>query len=120
MPLPPFADDLALLDWVARSLYTGVVSDACDACGYRDRALGPDVRALGESMGLRWRAEHVLRAAKVHGPERPEDKEIAAVHSPPPGEAFVMAVGRSDRIVPWGELLSTATVARGGRGAVLD
>ena len=31
-----------------------------------------------------------------------------------------MSVGRSDQIVPWGELLSTAAVARGGRGAVLD
>jgi len=55
-----------------------------------------------------------------HVPERPYDQEIAAVDSLLPGEVFVMAVGRSSRIVPWGELLSTATIARGGRGAVLD
>jgi regulator of RNase E activity RraA len=55
-----------------------------------------------------------------HVPERPYDLEIAAVDSLRPGGVFVMAVGRSERIVPWGELLSTATLARGGRGAVLD
>jgi regulator of RNase E activity RraA len=55
-----------------------------------------------------------------HVPERPYDQEIAAVDSLRPGEAFVMAVGRSAEIVPWGELLSTAALARGARGAVLD
>src|SRR5437763_5801872 len=120
MPLPDFADDAARLDWMARMLYTGVLSDACDASGYRDRALRPDIRPLDEARVLVGRAKTVVWAPMFHVPPRPYDKEIAAVDSLQPGEVFVMAVGRSAEIVPWGELLSTATLARGGRGAVLD
>lgn len=120
MPLPDFATDDARLDWVAANLYTAVLSDACDAAGFRDRALRPDVRPLDESKVLVGRARTVVWAPMFHVPERPYDLEIAAVDSLRPGDVFVMAVGRSERIVPWGELLSTATLARGGRGAVLD
>jgi regulator of RNase E activity RraA len=120
MLLPDFADETALFDWAARCLYTGVLSDACDASGHRDRALGPDLRPLDESKVLVGRAKTVVWAPMFHVPARPYDREIAAVDSLQPGEVFVMAVGRSHRIVPWGELLSTATLARGGRGAVLD
>src|SRR5262249_55872846 len=119
-PLPDFADEAARLEWVARNLYSGVLSDACDASGFRDRALGPDIRPLDEATVLAGRAKTVVWAPMFHVPERPYDNEIAAVDSLRPGEVFVMAVGRSETIVPWGELLSTATVARGGRGAVLD
>jgi 4-hydroxy-4-methyl-2-oxoglutarate aldolase len=120
MPQPVFADDAARLDWVASHLYSGVLSDACDAAGLRDRALRPDIRPLDESRVLVGRAKTVVWAPMFHVPERPYDLEIEAVDSLRPGEVFVMAVGRSEQIVPWGELLSTATMARGGRGAVLD
>ena len=120
MSLPDFADDAARLDWIERMLYTGVLSDACDAAGHRDRALLPDIRPLDETRVLAGRAKTVVWAPMFHVPPRPYDREIAAVDSLAPGEVFVMAVGRSTEIVPWGELLSTATQARGGRGAVLD
>jgi regulator of RNase E activity RraA len=120
MSLPHFVTDLARLDWIERMLYTGVLSDACDAAGHRNRALLPDIRPLDESRLLVGRAKTVAWAPMFHVPPRPYDREIAAVDSLAPGEVFVMAVGRSTEIVPWGELLSTATLARGGRGAVLD
>jgi regulator of RNase E activity RraA len=120
MALPDFGDDAARLEWVARSLYTGVISDACDASGHRDRALRPDIRPIDETRVLVGRVKTVVWAPIFHVPTRPYDREIAAVDSLQPGEVFVMAVGRSEQIVPWGELLSTATLARGGRGAVLD
>jgi 4-hydroxy-4-methyl-2-oxoglutarate aldolase len=120
MTLPAFTDDGARLDWVARSLYSGLLSDACDAAGYRNRALGADLRPLDESLVLVGRAKTTVWAPMFHVPPRPYDKEIAAVDSLQPGEVFVMAVGRSQEIVPWGELLSTASMARGGRGAVMD
>ena len=106
----------------ARTLYTGVLSDACDASeasGTRE-ALRLDIRPLEESKILVGRAKTVVWAPMFHVPAQPYDKEIAAVDSLQPGDVFVMAVGRSEEIVPWGELLSTATLARGGRGAVLD
>lgn len=120
MQLPIFDEDLKKLDWIAANFYSAVLSDACDSLGYRDRALRPDIRPLDESKVLAGRAKTVVWAPMFHVPERPYDKEIAAVDSLLPGEVFVMAVGRSTEIVPWGELLSTATIARGGRGAVLD
>ncbi len=120
MSLPTFANDLERLDWIAANLYTAVLSDACDAEGRRNQSLRPDIRPLDDSLVLVGRAKTVVWAALDHIPARPYDKEIAAVDSLKPGEVFVMAVGRSETIVPWGELLSTATVARGGRGAVLD
>lgn len=120
MTLPAFADDGARLDWVARSLYSGLLSDACDAAGHRDRALGADIRPLDESRVLVGRARTTVWAPMFHIPSRPYDKEIAAIDSLRPGDVFVAAVGRSREIVPWGELLSTASVARGGRGAVMD
>lgn len=120
MTLPDFKDDAALLDWVAVHLYTGVLCDACDACGHRRQSLRPDIRPLDESRVLVGRAKTVIFAPMFHVPERPYDREIAAVDSLRPGEVFVMSVGRSEEIVPWGELLSTATIAKGGRGAVLD
>ncbi|AGA30542.1 RraA family protein [Singulisphaera acidiphila] len=120
MTLPDFADDKARLDWVAQSLYSGLLSDACDAAGYRDRALGTDIRPLDESLVLVGRAKTTVWAPMFHVPPRPYDKEIAAVDSLQPGDVFVMAVDRSSEIVPWGELLSTASVARGGRGALVD
>jgi regulator of RNase E activity RraA len=120
MPLPEFADETEKFDWLAANLYSAVLSDACDALGCRGRALLPDVRPLDEARILVGRAKTVAWAAMFHVPERPYDKEIAAVDSVAPGDVLVMAVGRSPEIVPWGELLSTAAMARGGRGAVLD
>jgi regulator of RNase E activity RraA len=115
-----FADEKAKFDWIAANLYTAVLSDAADAEGCRDRALAPDIRPLDETLVLVGRAKTVVWAPMFHIPERPYDKEIAAIDSLQPGEVFVMAVSRSTSIVPWGELLSTATVARGGRGAVIE
>jgi regulator of RNase E activity RraA len=47
--------------------------------------------------------------------------EIALVDDLQPGDVVVLACdGPSERIAPWGELLSTACVARGAAGCVTD
>jgi 4-hydroxy-4-methyl-2-oxoglutarate aldolase len=46
--------------------------------------------------------------------------EIEAVDSILAGEVVVISTGGSRRNAPWGELLSTAALARGARGAVVD
>ena len=43
-----------------------------------------------------------------------------AIDSILPGEVVVVSTGGSRRNAPWGELLSTAAIARGARGAVVD
>jgi regulator of RNase E activity RraA len=50
----------------------------------------------------------------------PYELEIALVDDLKPNEAVVFACGASGRIGPWGELLSTAAMARGASGCVTD
>src|SRR5262249_49482034 len=95
MELPSFADEAALFDWVAATLYAAVLSDACDAIGYRDRALGADIRPLDESHVLVGRAKTVVWAPTFHVPSDPYEKEIAAVDSLRPGGGLEMAASRA-------------------------
>jgi regulator of RNase E activity RraA len=55
-----------------------------------------------------------------HIPEDPYGLEIEAIDSLHPGEICVVGTQKSTRNAPWGELLSTASKARGARGAVVD
>jgi regulator of RNase E activity RraA len=53
--------------------------------------------------------------------ENPYEVEIALVDDLQPHDVVVLACdGPSDRIAPWGELLSTASAARGAAGCVTD
>jgi len=62
-----------------------------------------------------------IACVDVHyAPPDPYAKEIEAVDSILPGEVVVISTGRSRRNAPWGELLSTAAMARGAKGAVID
>lgn len=114
-------DDDALFAWVAAHLYTAVLSDSCDEVGHRNQALGPEIRPTDESLILVGRAKTVLWSDWYHVPDgNPYEGEIQAVDSIQPGDIVVMATGASTRNAPWGELMSTACVQRGGRGAVTD
>ena len=53
-------------------------------------------------------------------PVEPYAAEIEAVDSILTGEVVVVSTGQSRRNAPWGELLSTAALARGARGAIVD
>ena len=55
-----------------------------------------------------------------HVDDDPYGMEIDAIDSILPGEVVVVSTGGSRRNAPWGELLSTAAIARGARGAVVD
>ncbi len=114
-------DDAALFAWIADNLYTAVLSDSCDAMGRMNQALGPEIRPTDENLILVGRAKTVLWSDLYHVPEgNPYEGEIQAVDSIRRGDIVVMATGASKRNAPWGELMSTACVQRGGRGAVTD
>jgi regulator of RNase E activity RraA len=62
-----------------------------------------------------------MPAYGVRDGENPYEVEIALVDDLKPGEVIVLACnGPTDRIAPWGELLSTAATARGAAGCVTD
>ena len=119
-PTATSSADLELFHHLEQNLYTAVVSDALDELGYRDRAMNESLRPLVRDWCFAGWARTILAMDVHHETPDPYVKEIEAVDSILPGEVVVVATGRSTRNAPWGELLSTAAVARGARGAVVD
>jgi 4-hydroxy-4-methyl-2-oxoglutarate aldolase len=107
-----------------KPLNAAVLSDTLDSLGLMQQAMKPFMRPLDDSLQLIGRARTGLYmpvyAAPARG-ENPYEVEIALVDDLAPGDVVVLACdGPTDRIAPWGELLSTASVARGATGCVTD
>jgi regulator of RNase E activity RraA len=114
------AADVELFSHIERKLYTAVLSDALDDMGLRDCAMRERLRPLSPDMVFAGWARTVSCMDLHYAHEDPYSLEIEALDSVLPGEVLVVATGESKRNAPWGELLSTAAMARGGRGAVID
>ena len=105
------------------ALSAAVLSDVMDSLGLGRRAMKPFVRPLDDSQVLVGRARTGLYmpAYAMRDGENPYEVEIALVDDLKPQDVVVLACnGPTDRIAPWGELLSTASVARGAAGCVTD
>jgi 4-hydroxy-4-methyl-2-oxoglutarate aldolase len=105
------------------TLYTAVLSDVMDEMGHFNQALRPFVRPLDEALSFMGRARTGLYAQthSVLDGENPYELEIQLVDDLKPGDVAVFACnGPTDRIAPWGELLTTAAKARGAAGCVTD
>ena len=112
--------DSDLFDWIAANLYSALLSDSCDGLGLGERTMTPDIRPTDESLVLVGRARTSLWHERFHRIEHPYEGEITAMDSILPGEVAVMATNSSNRIAALGELMTTALIKRGGRGAVTD
>ena len=116
----PFDNDLELFDVMKKQLYTAVLSDALDQAGYREQAMRPDIRPIYPDAVVVGRAV-TMQSIDVYEPEENVyEHEIAAVDSLTPGDVMVASTHNSTRTCLWGELLSTASVARGANGAIID
>ena len=109
---------------VLQALNAAVLSDTLDSLGLMQQAMRPFMHPLDDSLQLVGRARTgvymPVYAAPVAG-ENPYEVEIALVDDLAPGDVVVLACdGPTDRIAPWGELLSTASAARGAAGCVTD
>jgi 4-hydroxy-4-methyl-2-oxoglutarate aldolase len=110
-------------DRIVRTLYAAVLSDVMDGLGLPEQALLPFVRPLDDSLVLFGRARTGLYMPRyqVAPDEDPYEVEIALVDDLKPGDVAVFACGGpTDRIAPWGELLSTAAQVRGAAGCLTD
>jgi regulator of RNase E activity RraA len=108
---------------IAAKLYAAVISDVLDSLGLPHQAMRPFVRPLDEDLVLFGRVRTGLYMPRYHvEPERnPYEVEIALVDDLQPGDVAVLACGGpTERIAPWGELLTTASAARGAAGCVTD
>lgn len=117
---PNAQEAAAFLTELESTLYTAVVSDALDELGFRDQAMAEHLRPVGPIATFAGWARTISCVDMYHVDDDPYGLEIEAVDSILPGEVVVVSTGRSRRNAPWGELLSTAAVARGARGAVVD
>jgi 4-hydroxy-4-methyl-2-oxoglutarate aldolase len=112
--------DEDLLAHLTETLYTAVVSDALDELGHREQAMAEHLRPVGANVKFAGWARTIACMDTYHVDGDPYGTEIEAVDSILPGEVVVVSTGGSRRNAPWGELLSTAAIARGARGAVVD
>ena len=111
------------LQQLSSELYTAVLSDVLDEFGFMKQAMKPFVRPVDESLVLVGRARTGLFAGtySVRDGENPYEIEIALLDDLKPGDVTVLACnGPTDTIAPWGELLTTASKARGAVGCVTD
>ncbi len=112
--------DFDLFAHIESTLYTAVVSDALDDMGHRGQAMAEHLRPVGSDVRFVGWARTIACVDTYHVGPDPYGTEIAAIDSILPGEVVVVATGGSRRNAPWGELLSTAAIARGAHGAVVD
>ncbi len=104
-------------------LYTAVLSDVLDSLGHMHQAMRPFVRPLDDSLKIMGRARTGLWMSvyAVTEGENPYEHEIALIDDLKPGDIAVFGCGGpTDRVAPWGELLSTAATCRGAEGCVTD
>jgi 4-hydroxy-4-methyl-2-oxoglutarate aldolase len=111
---------IELAEMAERELYTAVVSDALDQLGVRHQAMREHLRPVHPGCIMAGWARTITCSDVYHIPEDPYGLEIEAIDSLQPGEIAVVGTQKSARNAPWGELLSTASKARGARGAVID
>ena len=110
-------------DELKRTLYTAVLSDVLDGLGRMDRAMRPFVWPLDDASVIMGRARTGLwmNVFAVADGENPYEHEMALLDDLKPGDVAVFGCGGpTERVAPWGELLSTAATCRGAEGCVTD
>jgi regulator of RNase E activity RraA len=121
-PLPAGPGDGELLARARAGLTVALVSDALDGLGYMRQALPPSIRGLDDGLFAVGRARTGLyrEVYRTVPGANPYALEIALVDDLRPDQIVVLACGGSRRIAPWGELLTTASIARGAVGCLTD
>jgi 4-hydroxy-4-methyl-2-oxoglutarate aldolase len=112
--------DLELFEHIEKNLYTAVLADSLDEMGLREQAMRETIRPLSPDLVFTGWARTISCMDVYHTNSDPYEIEIESVDSLMPGEIVVVSTGDSRRNAPWGELLSTAALSRGARGAVID
>ena len=106
-----------------KPLSSAILSDIMDSLGLVRRAMKPFMRPLDErhEMVGRARTGLYMPAYALREGENPYEVEIALVDDLQAQDVVVLACnGPTERIAPWGELLSTAAKVRGAAGCVTD
>jgi regulator of RNase E activity RraA len=108
------------LDRISEKLYSSVLADILDEAGHRHQVMRPEVRPLYPGARVAGRAATMLAVEVSELPSEPYRLLLELLDGIRPGEVVVGATQAQNRAALWGELLSTHTRAKGGRGVVLD
>jgi len=108
------------LDRISEHLYSSVLADILDDAGHRRQVMRPEIRPLHAGARVAGRAATMLAVGVSELPANPYELLMELLDSLRPGEVVVGAVQAEVKAALWGELLSTHTRAKGGRGVVLD
>jgi regulator of RNase E activity RraA len=117
---PATPEEIALFERIEKELYSAVISDALDSLGFYDQAMREFIRPLNAGFRCAGFARTIACADMHYVPANPYEIELEAIDSLLKGEVAVVATQQSIRNAPWGELLSTASRARGARGAIVE
>ena len=121
-------DDKELFALIRAELFTAVVGDVMDTCGYKRQFLPPQVQPLRQDMVVLGRAMPVLEMDDEggEGPGRPTEAlnrpfglMFRALDELRPREVYICS-GASPSYALWGELMSLAARNQGASGAVVN
>ncbi len=113
---PLMRDPIATLE----KLYTAVIADVLDGLGCRNQTLGADIAALTPASKVCGRVFTARAVAVDEMPKEPYKLEMAAIDTMKEGDVLVVDAGHNLNSAFWGELLSTACMAKGVRGVVMS
>jgi 4-hydroxy-4-methyl-2-oxoglutarate aldolase len=110
------------IDFIRSRLFASVISDCLDQVGLRHQALPSEIRPLDDALVMvgRARTAAFMEVFSVAENSNPYALEIELIDSLKPGDIPVFSCANPGRIAPWGELLTTAALARGASGALMD
>ena len=117
-------NDEQLFELIEKELYTAVIGDICDLEGKRKNFLSPDIRPLDGPISQRCMAGRAMTVLEVNTFFDKEDDPqpfglmLEALDDLKKGEIYICAGAGSFATI--GELMCTAMIARGARGAVSD
>lgn len=106
--------------FVLDKLYTAVVADVLDRLGFRNQILSSKIRGLTPTQRVAGRVFTAQAVAVTDVPAEPYKLEMQAIDSMADGDVFVVDAGHNQESAFWGELLSTACLAKGVRGIVMS
>jgi len=110
----------SLIESAREQLGSAVVSDVLDAAGLRTQCFASGLSLLQPEHVIVGTAFPVTIRRVFDVPDRPFAGLLAALDAIGPGDVFITPTNRATDIAVWGELLSTASAARGAVGAITD
>ncbi len=113
---PRMSDPLPVLE----TLYTAVIADVLDTLGHRHQTLSANLSAMTPARHVCGRVFTAKAEAVDTIPAEPYKLEMTVIDAMQTGDVLVVDADNHLNCSFWGELLSTACIAKGVRGVVMS